>query len=482
MAAFADNRLPAHGLDADAVLARLDELAADDRDWRGGRVFSLVYSAGDDVLDLLTRAANRFSARERPEHHGVPEPRVDAARHRHHHRRPARCRPAPAGQPARSGATSPRAAPSRSSRPPRPPATGAGPRGGPTRPNMVLATSAHAAFEKAAHYFDVEARRVAGAGRTGAPTSTPLPIAVDDDTVLVVGSAPSYPQGVIDPIPELAALALERRRPLPRRRLPRRLPPPLPRHPRPRHEAVGPVGARRDLDQRRPPQVRVRVQGGVGHRLRRRRARPPPAVRHLELARRPLRLAVHGGHPAGRPDRRRLGRPPPPRRGRLPPPGRGRLAGRRPRSGPPSTTTPGIAAAGRPGRHRAGLRRRRVGRGRHLRPGRRPGRARRLVLRPPDAPGQPPRHGARRPPGRRRRALRRPGRRRPPSWPARATGPTTAPPGTARSDGDPAAPGRPRPGADTCSVAAPGPIVYTCRTGTGRRPAPWRGHAVGGPT
>ena len=34
--------------------------------------------------------------------------------------------------------------------------------------------------------------------------------AIDDDTVLVVGSAPSYPQGVIDPIPDLGALALER--------------------------------------------------------------------------------------------------------------------------------------------------------------------------------------------------------------------------------------------------------------------------------
>jgi glutamate/tyrosine decarboxylase-like PLP-dependent enzyme len=34
--------------------------------------------------------------------------------------------------------------------------------------------------------------------------------AIDDDTVMVVGSAPSYPQGVIDPIPELAGLAAER--------------------------------------------------------------------------------------------------------------------------------------------------------------------------------------------------------------------------------------------------------------------------------
>jgi sphinganine-1-phosphate aldolase len=34
--------------------------------------------------------------------------------------------------------------------------------------------------------------------------------AMESDTVLVVASAPSYPQGVIDPVPELAALAAER--------------------------------------------------------------------------------------------------------------------------------------------------------------------------------------------------------------------------------------------------------------------------------
>jgi glutamate/tyrosine decarboxylase-like PLP-dependent enzyme len=33
---------------------------------------------------------------------------------------------------------------------------------------------------------------------------------IGDDTVLVVGSAPNYPFGVVDPIPELAALAAER--------------------------------------------------------------------------------------------------------------------------------------------------------------------------------------------------------------------------------------------------------------------------------
>src|ERR1019366_4813009 len=77
------------------------------------------------------------------------------------------------------------------------------------RPNMVLATSAHAAFEKASHYFDVESRRVPVRGDFAADVDA-MADAMDDDPVLVVGSAPSYPQGVIDPIPDLATLASER--------------------------------------------------------------------------------------------------------------------------------------------------------------------------------------------------------------------------------------------------------------------------------
>ena len=208
MPEFADTRLPAHGLDAGAVLARLDELAADARDWRGGRVFSLVYNAGDEVLDLLARAAGRYSAENALNTMAFPSlgwmqhdivtitaGLLGADR-----------RPPGAGR-ARgyltSGGTESLLQATRTARD-----WGRAERGIDT-PNMVLATSAHAAFEKAAHYFDVESRRVPvradGSADVGAMAE-----AVDDRTVLVVGSAPSYPQGVIDPIPELGALAAER--------------------------------------------------------------------------------------------------------------------------------------------------------------------------------------------------------------------------------------------------------------------------------
>ena len=205
MADFADNRLPSHGLDADTVLARLDELAADDRDWRGGRVFSLVYSAGDDVLDLLTRAANRFSAENALNTMAFPS--LGWMQHDivtitagllGADRRP------PGSPPFRgyltSGGTESLLQATKTAR------DWGRATGRTTRPNMVLATSAHAAFEKAAHYFDVEARRVA-VRSDGSADVDGFADRIDDDTVLVVGSARSYPQGGIVPIPEIAALA-----------------------------------------------------------------------------------------------------------------------------------------------------------------------------------------------------------------------------------------------------------------------------------
>jgi glutamate/tyrosine decarboxylase-like PLP-dependent enzyme len=77
------------------------------------------------------------------------------------------------------------------------------------RPSVVAAESAHAAFTKAADYFDVELIRVP-IGDDYRVDMGALASACTDATIMVVGSAPTYPQGVIDPIADIAALALER--------------------------------------------------------------------------------------------------------------------------------------------------------------------------------------------------------------------------------------------------------------------------------
>lgn len=75
-----------------------------------------------------------------------------------------------------------------------------------TEPEMVIAESAHAAFHKGGYYFGVKVNKTKVAADWRADVDA-MAAAVNDNTVLVVGSAPQYPQGVMDPIPELAALA-----------------------------------------------------------------------------------------------------------------------------------------------------------------------------------------------------------------------------------------------------------------------------------
>ena len=77
------------------------------------------------------------------------------------------------------------------------------------RPRMVLPSTAHAAFHKAAHYFGVEPVLVpVGPDFRADPAA--MAAAMDERTVLVVASAPSYAHGVVDPVTEIAAAAAER--------------------------------------------------------------------------------------------------------------------------------------------------------------------------------------------------------------------------------------------------------------------------------
>ncbi len=78
-----------------------------------------------------------------------------------------------------------------------------------THPEMLMPSTAHAAFHKAAKYFDVEPVLVPVHGDTFKADVEATRRAITKNTILMVGSAPSYAHGVVDPISELAALAQE---------------------------------------------------------------------------------------------------------------------------------------------------------------------------------------------------------------------------------------------------------------------------------
>jgi glutamate/tyrosine decarboxylase-like PLP-dependent enzyme len=76
-------------------------------------------------------------------------------------------------------------------------------------PEMVLPETAHPAFNKAAHYFGLTPVRVP-TGRDYRVDLDSYRAAINDKTVLCVGSAPNYVYTMIDPIPELSEIARER--------------------------------------------------------------------------------------------------------------------------------------------------------------------------------------------------------------------------------------------------------------------------------
>ena len=75
-----------------------------------------------------------------------------------------------------------------------------------TKAHIVIPESVHPAFMKACHYLDVDYTTIAVDSNLRADVKA-MEAAIASNTVLLVGSAPSYPFGIIDPISDIAALA-----------------------------------------------------------------------------------------------------------------------------------------------------------------------------------------------------------------------------------------------------------------------------------
>jgi len=194
--------LPEHGMSPEAIFAELDDLQRDDVQWRNGRAFSLVYYGGPDVSAVAEEAYRRYSAENALNTDAFPGLRAMQNEV-----------VATVGDWLHSGLDGAGFMTSGGTESILMAVKAARERGrkerGITAPNVVLPTSAHAAFEKGCYYFGVESRRVEVDSTWRADVEA-MRAAIDDSTVLVVGSAPQYPQGVIDPITDIAALAAER--------------------------------------------------------------------------------------------------------------------------------------------------------------------------------------------------------------------------------------------------------------------------------
>ena len=80
---------------------------------------------------------------------------------------------------------------------------------GVAEPEMIIPTTAHVAWEKGAEYFGLKIRWLPLTDDLRTDVSG-LEGLINDNTAFILGSAPEYPHGTIDPIPVMAEIAARR--------------------------------------------------------------------------------------------------------------------------------------------------------------------------------------------------------------------------------------------------------------------------------
>jgi sphinganine-1-phosphate aldolase len=193
--------LPETGESWDRLKARMEAMAARDVKWRDGRAAVYVFNAGEDV-GAVKRAAYAMFSEENGLGPGAFPSLAQMERDVVAFGLALLQAPEGAdGQMTSGGSESifmaMKAARDRARK--------AGKDG---RLNIVLPRSAHPAFDKAAHVMEVEVRRTPLNDWLADPAA--IDAAADGRTMMIVGSAPCFPYGLIDPIAALGALAEKR--------------------------------------------------------------------------------------------------------------------------------------------------------------------------------------------------------------------------------------------------------------------------------
>lgn len=182
-----------------AVADALEARRAGDADWRRSRLWSLVYTAGpehDAVLEDAHRRyanVNALSPSAFPSVAGMERDVVHALLDL------LGGDPEVAGGTMASGGTESILLAVKAHRD----------AAGVTDPSMVVPSTAHPAFVKAGELLGVRTR-VVPVGPDLVADVTATAAAVDRTTILLAASAPAFPYGLVDPIPELGRLATER--------------------------------------------------------------------------------------------------------------------------------------------------------------------------------------------------------------------------------------------------------------------------------
>lgn len=191
---------PKEGKSPETVLNELQEAKSTDVDWHSGKAFSLVYHVNDDHYNFVKSAHNTFFSEN-----GL-NPMAFKSLKKFEHETVRMCADLFHGDRNTVGVVTSGGTESlvmmiktyrdkaRKTKP------------WILRPEIIVPETAHVAINKGAYYFDVKVK-VAPVGSDYRVDVKAVKKLINRNTILIVGSAPQYPHGVVDPIAQLGELA-----------------------------------------------------------------------------------------------------------------------------------------------------------------------------------------------------------------------------------------------------------------------------------
>ncbi len=199
----ASMHIPEHGRSKDEIMAQLKSYKADDLPYHSGRVMAYVYDPGKEVLDTAREGYMMYLCESGLDFTAFPSVMRIEREVTRMIINLLRGDEEVVGNMTSGGTESILLAMksardwARANRP------------GITTPEMILPLTAHPAFHKACAYFNIKPVVIGFDRQTFHADLKAMRAAINENTLVLVGSAPGYAQGVIDPIRDIAALAQE---------------------------------------------------------------------------------------------------------------------------------------------------------------------------------------------------------------------------------------------------------------------------------
>lgn len=198
---------PKTGLKGEEVLAQMKGFKSEDVDWKKGRSFSLVYPVSDEHHEFLQKAHNMFFSEN------ALNPMAFKSLRRFEHETIRMVADLFHGDDEVVGLVTSGGTESllmaikayrdraRKLKP------------WILKPEIIVPETVHSAVDKAGHYFDVKVRH-AKIGSDFRVDLKSVKSLINRNTIMILGSAPQYPQGVVDPIAQLGEIAQKHNLPL----------------------------------------------------------------------------------------------------------------------------------------------------------------------------------------------------------------------------------------------------------------------------